>query len=94
MISDQSIQLYGVKGLTLGNPKLIAFDEEGNRAIIRCNHDWLPKMRCVLASISRVGDQPIRVDVKLVSGTLKALKTKTGWTIPSAKTSKVQQRKE
>ena len=51
-------------------------------------------MRSVLASINRLGDQPLRVDVKLVSGTLKALKTKTGWTIPGAKVSKVQQRKE
>jgi RNase P/RNase MRP subunit POP5 len=66
--------LYGVNGFVEMNFKQIEFLPEKNDAIIRCNHNRLNEMRAMLASITAAGGNPCRVDVKLVSGTIKALR--------------------
>ena len=68
--------LYGVTGLVEMNYKQIELLPENNEAIIRCNHDRLNAMRTTLASITEIDGTPCRVDVKLVSGTIKALRSK------------------
>ena len=74
MIEAKIRFLYGVNGLVELNYKQIEFLPEKNSAIIRCNHNRLSEMRATLASITDVDGNPCRVDVKLVSGTIKALR--------------------
>ena len=67
--------LYGVNGAVDINYRLIELID-GNDAVIRCNHTRLNQMRTALAHISEIQGKPARIDVKLVSGTIKALKKK------------------
>ena len=67
--------LYGVNGAVEINYRLIEF-LDSNDSIIRCNHTRLTQMRTALAHISEIQGKPARIDVKLVSGTIKALKKK------------------
>jgi len=66
--------LYGVKGAVEINYKLIDYIPDENRAIIRCNHNRLNEMRVVLAHITEAEKRPCRIDVTLVSGTIKSLR--------------------
>ena len=68
--------LYGVKGAVDMNYRLIEVFPELNDAIIRCNHTCLNEIRATLAHISEIDGKPARIDVKLVSGTIKTLKKK------------------
>ncbi len=68
--------LYGVNGAVEINHRLIEFITEGSDAIIRCNHTGLNQMRTALAHISEINGEPTRIDVMLVSGTIKTLKKK------------------
>jgi RNase P/RNase MRP subunit POP5 len=68
--------LYGVKGALDMNYRIIEFFPEHNDAIIRCNHTQLNEMRTTLAHVSEIEGKPARIDVKLVSGTIKTLKKK------------------
>ena len=77
-IEDKIHFLYGVKGATEMNYRLIEFYPETQNLIIRCNHNRLNEMRAVLAHISEINGAPIRIDVKLVSGTIKTLKKNAG----------------
>jgi RNase P/RNase MRP subunit POP5 len=77
-IEDKIHFLYGVKGATEMNYRLIEFYPDEQNLIIRCNHNRLNEMRAVLAHISEINEAPVRIDVKLVSGTIKALKKKAG----------------
>ncbi|MCW4012416.1 MAG: Rpp14/Pop5 family protein [Candidatus Bathyarchaeota archaeon] len=70
--------LYGVKGASEMNYRLIEFYPEEQNIILRCNHNRLNEMRAVLAHISEIDDVPVRIDVKLVSGTIKSLKKNAG----------------
>ena len=76
---DEKIHfLYGVKGASEMNYRLIEFYPEEQNLILRCNHNRLNEMRAVLAHISKIDDAPVRIDVKLVSGTIKTLKKNAG----------------
>jgi RNase P/RNase MRP subunit POP5 len=66
--------LYGVNGAVEMNYKLIEYLPDDHDAIIRCNHNRLNEMRATLASINMVDEKPCRIDVKIVSGTIKSLK--------------------
>ena len=66
--------LYGVKGAVEINYRLIEYNQDENWAIIRCNHNRLNEIRVVLANITEVEKNPCRIDVTLVSGTIKSLK--------------------
>lgn len=68
--------LYGVKGAVDINYRLIDYNSEPHDAIIRCNHIKLNDMRAALAHLSELGGGPARLDVRLVSGTIKTLKKK------------------
>ncbi len=68
--------LYGVTGATAMNMRVIEWDDENQAAIIRVNHHKLNETRAVLAHLSEIGGAEVRVDVKRVSGTIKALKSK------------------
>lgn len=68
--------LYGVTGATAMNLRVIEWDDEEQAAIVRVNHNTLNEMRAALAHMSNIGEAKVRIDVKRVSGTIKALKSK------------------
>jgi RNase P/RNase MRP subunit POP5 len=76
IIEDKIHFLYGLKGAIEINYKLIDFIPENKDAILRCNHNKLNDMRTVLAHITKLNEDDCRVDVKKVSGTIKALRQK------------------
>ena len=46
-IQKIALQLYGIKGLSQIEPKLIEFNVNESTGIIRCNHSFLREMRIV-----------------------------------------------
>ena len=62
---------YGVSGL---QPRLIEFDEETSRGIVRCSRSHTREMRAVLALITEISNREAAVRVMAVSGTIKSLK--------------------
>ena len=74
LIENKVHFLYGVKGAEEMNFRLIEYLFEDHDAIIRCNHSRLNEMRAALAHITSGNGDPIRIDVKRVSGTIKSLK--------------------
>ena len=76
LLERKIIFLYGVIGDVKIGYRLIEFNPEEKNAIIRCNHDKLNDMRATIAQISKFDGNPIRIDVILVSGTIKSLRNK------------------
>lgn len=74
IIEHKILYLYGVKGAVEIGYKLIEYDPEENTAILRCYHSRLNDFRSVLAHVYDIQGKPARMDVKLVSGTIKSLK--------------------
>ena len=69
--------LYGVKGLSEANLKLIEYDPEASTGIMRCSHDYVTQTRATLARIAELFSQPAVVQVDRVSGTIKSLRSKS-----------------
>ena len=72
------LTLYGVKGFSLIDPNLIEYNAETRNGIIRCTHDTDRFMRASLASIMSLSGAPTAFRVQRTSGTIKALRRKTG----------------
>ena len=70
--------LYGVKGLSEANLKLIEYDPEASSGIMRCSHDYITQTRAALARIAELIGQPAVVQVNRVSGTIRSLRRKAG----------------
>lgn len=70
--------LYGVKGLSEANLKLIEYDPKASSGIMRCSHDYVTQTRAALARIAELIGQPAAVQVDRVSGTIKSLRNKPG----------------
>ncbi len=68
--------LYGVTGATAMNLRVIEWDDGNQAAIVRVNHNRLNEMRAAMAHMSEIGGAEVRVDIKRVSGTIKALRSK------------------
>ena len=77
-IRDSILTLYGAKGLSLIDPNLIEYNEETRNGVIRCTHDTERFLRASLASIMNVSGTPVAFRVQRNSGTIKALRRKTG----------------
>ena len=73
-VEDKIHFLYGVKGASEINHRLIEFYPEAQNLILRCNHNRLNEMRTILAHISEIKGTDVRLDVERVSGTIKTLK--------------------
>ena len=70
--------LYGVKGLSEANLKLIEYKPEASRGILRCSHDYVTQTRAALARVTELLGQPAAVQVDRVSGTIRSLRRKSG----------------
>lgn len=68
------LTLYGLKGLSQANPQLIEYDEKEKMGILRCSHTQLRQVRASLAYITSLEGLPASIQVKGVSGTLRALR--------------------
>jgi len=72
------LKLYGEYGASQTGLVLIGYEMEQRFAVLRVAHVAVEMVRAALATITRIGDKPVAVHVLAVSGTLKALRTKTG----------------
>lgn len=73
-IREGVLALYGTHGLSLVQPRLIEFNEEGQRGILRCDRDHLTETRAVLALITQIAGFDAAVFVEKASGTIRSLK--------------------
>lgn len=68
------LSLYGTKGLSRLDPKLVEFKENEQKGIIRCTRENLTEMRVALTFITLIGDSYSAIYVEKVSGTLRSLR--------------------
>jgi len=75
-IWDSILRLFGEYGASRTDLRLIDYDPENKRAVIRCSHEALPLVKASIPCITRIGGRPAAVHIELVSGTLKSLRKK------------------
>lgn len=68
--------LFGVKGLSKADLRLIEYKPENMNGILRCSHNQLTQVRAALAHLTEIGGAPATIRVNRVSGTIKALRRK------------------
>lgn len=73
---DAVLRLYGEYGGSRTGLALIDYDAEEKFAILRTAHTTVNMVRAALASITKIGDEPVAIHVLRVSGTIKALSKK------------------
>ena len=56
--------------------KLILYDAESRRGMVRCGHTQLGKIKEALSKIEEIGGKRVSLNVLGVSGTIKAAKRK------------------
>jgi len=69
-------ELFGDYGVSCLQPKLIEFDEETSKGIVRCSRSHTREMRAALALITEISNSDAAVRVMGASGTIKSLKAK------------------
>jgi ribonuclease P/MRP protein subunit POP5 len=74
-IQEGVLSLYGTRGLSRIEPKIIEFKETEQRGILRCDRDHLTEMRAALTLITQIGDSLAAILVEKVSGTLRSLRS-------------------
>jgi RNase P/RNase MRP subunit POP5 len=72
-IKGATHRLYGIKGLSQINPKLINYDPVKGEGIIYTRHTQLRRTRCALASITGWNGKEMAFQILKVSGTIKGL---------------------
>ncbi len=71
----QAVQdLFGDYGVSVLRPRLIKYDEETSKGIVRCNRSHMREMRAVLALMTEISNREAAVRVMGASGTIKSLK--------------------
>lgn len=68
--------LFGDYGVSCLQPRLIEFDEETSKGIVRCSRGHTREMRAALALITEITSSVAAVRVTGASGTIKSLKAK------------------
>jgi RNase P/RNase MRP subunit POP5 len=68
--------LYGVKGSYEADLRLIEYDPEAMRGVLRCSHDYLTQTRATLAHLVNINGSPASIQVLRVSGTIRTLRRK------------------
>jgi ribonuclease P/MRP protein subunit POP5 len=74
LLTDAVRDLFGYFGVTTLEPRLIEFNEESQKGIIRCSRSHAREMRAALALITKISNEDAAVRVTAVSGTIKSLK--------------------
>ena len=52
------------------------YEEENQRGVIKCRHDFVEKMRALLSLIQIVGEKRVAINILGVTGTIKSAKNK------------------
>jgi len=73
-ILDSMTRLFGAKGLSEADLRLVSFDPSSGVGILRCSHRAVWMVRASLTLISNVSSSRASVHVVRVSGTIKALR--------------------
>ena len=73
-IQEEVLSLFGIRGLSSIEPKVIEFKETEQRGILRCDRDHLTEMRAALTLIIQIGDSLAAILVERASGTLRSLR--------------------
>ena len=71
-------KLYGEYGASQSGLTMIEFEANKEFAVLRVTNAATDIVRAALASVTRIIDKPAAVHVLATSGTLKALREKTG----------------
>ena len=74
VIQEEVLSLFGIRGLSSMEPKIIEFKETEQRGILRCDRDHLAEMRAALTLITQIGDSLAAILVERASGTLRSLR--------------------
>jgi len=72
------IQLFGEYGASQAGLFLVQYDRQRREAVLRCSHKALPMVHASVASVTKMKDKPATIHVLRISGTLRALKKRTG----------------
>lgn len=72
------MKLYGEYGASQTGLRFISYDPQERFGIVRVGHRNVDMVRASLASITNIEGRPATVHVLRVSGTIKALRKKTG----------------
>lgn len=73
-ISDAVQDLFGHSGASSLEPRLIEFDADTRRGILRCSRSHMRDTRASLALITEISNEDAAVRVMGASGTIKSLK--------------------
>jgi len=70
------IKLFGEYGASRASLFLVQYDGERKEAVLRCSHKALEMVHASIASVTKIGEKPVAMQVLRISGTLRALKKK------------------
>ena len=73
-VEHQLRLLYGAKGSYEADLRLIEYEAEAMRGVLRCSHGCLTQTRAALAHLSEIGGSPASIQVERVSGTIRSLR--------------------
>ena len=75
-LEAEFIELFGIWGFSQAGIRVLEFDERSREAILACWHRWLPMVRASSTLVTSLGDSPLIVQVRGVSGTIRRLRRK------------------
>lgn len=75
-ILESMARLFGARGLSEANLRLVSFDPSKGVGILRCSHRAVWMVRASLALISHVSSSRVSMHAVRVSGTIRALREK------------------
>ncbi len=75
-IWDSILRLFGEYGASQTDLRLIEYDPENGRAVLRCSHEALPLVKAAIPCVTQIGSRPAAIHIQLISGTLKSLRRK------------------
>jgi len=75
-IWNSILRLFGEYGASWTDLRLIEYDPENGRAVLRCSHEALPLVKASIPCVTQIGDRAAVIHIQLVSGTLKSLRKK------------------
>ena len=70
-------KLFGEYGASQAELSLIEYSPEKKQAVFRCSHKALEMVKASLAAMTEVANEKVAFHIIRVSGTLRALRTKT-----------------
>ena len=70
------LRLFGEYGASQTDLRLIEYDPENGRAVLRCSHEALPLVKASITCVTQIRGRAASIHIQLVSGTIKSLRRK------------------